>query len=56
MAKQMSGVFKIVVSAGKAAPSPPLGPALGQVRQAQGLQETACSPTPRPYKLAKALV
>ena len=31
MAKQLSGVLKMYIAAGKAAPSPPLGPALGQV-------------------------
>lgn len=30
MAKQLSGVLKICIAAGKAAPAPPLGPALGQ--------------------------
>ena len=30
--KKLSGVLKMYVAAGKAAPSPPLGPALGQVR------------------------
>jgi len=30
MAKQLSGVLKLYIAAGKAAPSPPLGPALGQ--------------------------
>ena len=32
MAKQLSGVLKMYIAAGKAAPSPPLGPALGQVK------------------------
>eukprot|EP00112_Aurelia_sp_Birch-Aquarium-sp1_P011870 Seg2494.4 transcript_id=Seg2494.4/GoldUCD/mRNA.D3Y31 product="Zinc phosphodiesterase ELAC protein 1" protein_id=Seg2494.4/GoldUCD/D3Y31 len=30
MAKQLSGVLKMYIAAGKAAPAPPLGPALGQ--------------------------
>eukprot|EP00794_Sanderia_malayensis_P020255 gene20254-22239_t len=30
MAKQLSGVLKIYIGAGKAAPAPPIGPALGQ--------------------------
>ena len=29
--KKLSGVLKMYIDAGKAAPSPPLGPALGQV-------------------------
>ena len=33
MAKQLSGVLKMFIAAGKAAPSPPLGPALGQVME-----------------------
>ena len=32
-AKKLSGVLKMYIPAGKAAPSPPLGPALGQVRR-----------------------
>lgn len=31
-AKKLSGTLKMYIGAGKAAPSPPLGPALGQVR------------------------
>ena len=30
-AKKLSGTLKMYIAAGKAAPSPPLGPALGQV-------------------------
>lgn len=29
--KKLSGILKLHIAAGKAAPSPPLGPALGQV-------------------------
>jgi len=31
-AKQMSGVLRTYIAAGKATPSPPLGPSLGQVK------------------------
>ncbi len=48
MAKQLSGVLKLYVAAGKAAPSPPLGPALGQVSLF-----LAISP---PFKLAPVVV
>ena len=33
-AKQMSGVLRTYIAAGKATPSPPLGPSLGQVKVA----------------------
>ena len=32
-AKQMSGVLRTYIAAGKATPSPPLGPSLGQVKK-----------------------
>ena len=31
-AKQLSGVLRTYIAAGKATPSPPLGPSLGQVK------------------------